>query len=288
MGEKQIHTLSKVIKYIKNQLKAFYEEKEIRSIQYLILKEVLQKTKTHLLANPEIEISERHYQTIEKYIERLKKNEPIQYILGHTEFYGETFKVNKSVLIPRPETEELVQWILKENQDFSGTILDIGTGSGCIVTTLARYFKNARCIGIDKYVNALRVASENAAQQNTKIEFHQYDILTWQEHDFINKVDLIVSNPPYIKEKDKKLMKKNVLDYEPDTALFVSDNEPLLFYATIIAFSKHYLNEKGKLYFEINEAYGDEIVKMMKDSQLKDIELQKDINGKDRMIRAQK
>jgi release factor glutamine methyltransferase len=282
----QIHTLSTVIKYIKNQLKGFFDEKEIRSIQYLILKEVLKKTKTHLLANPEIEIKEKEFKTIVNIISRLQKNEPIQYILGYTDFYGDSFIVNKNVLIPRPETEELVQWILKENQDFKGNLLDIGTGSGCIITTLAKYLKSAKCHGIDKYVNALKIASKNAAHQNAKIEFHQYDILNWKKNKLNQTFDIIVSNPPYIRDKEKLLMMKNVLDYEPENALFVPDKNPLLFYSTIIEFSDEYLNDKGKIYFEINESFGNEIVETLLLSNFTEIELHKDINGKDRMVRA--
>ena len=282
----QIHTISTVIKYIKNQLKDFYDEKEIRSVQYIILKEVLKKTKTHLLANPEIEIEEEDFLIIKKYIVRLQKNEPIQYILGHADFYGETYFVNNHVLIPRPETEELVQWIIKENQDFKGKILDIGTGSGCIIITLAKYLQSSDCLGIDKFIEALNVAEKNATSQHAKINFQQYDILNWEQIKLNKKFDIIVSNPPYIREKEKTHMAENVLHYEPATALFVSDDDPLVFYTKIIEFSHEYLNQKGKIYFEINEFLGNEVVEILQKNNFKEIELYKDINGKDRIVRA--
>lgn len=282
----QIHTLSTVIKYIKNQLNGFYDEKEIRSIQYMILKEVLKKPKTHLLANPEIEINENEFQVIKKYIDRLQKNEPIQYILGYADFYGETYIVNNHVLIPRPETEELVQWILKENQDFRGKILDIGTGSGCIIITLAKYLPYSACLGIDKFIEALHVAEKNAASQNAKTDFQLYDILNWKQIKLNKTFDIIVSNPPYVREKEKSYMSENVLLYEPATALFVSNNDPLVFYTKIIEFSHDYLNKNGKIYFEINEFLGKEVVDILHKNNFNEIELHKDINGKDRMVRA--
>lgn len=282
----QIHTVSTSIKYIKNQLKGFYDEKEIRSIQYIMLKEVLKKPQTHLMANPEIEITDEDFNVIKNYILRLQDAEPIQYILGHTEFYGEKFDVNSSVLIPRPETEELVQWIIKENQDFKGQILDIGTGSGCIICTLSKYLPKAACYGIDKFPEALKVGSKNAAYLNTKIDFCQYDILNWKNNRLDQKFDIIVSNPPYIRQAEKRIMKSNVVKYEPSTALFVDNDQPLIFYETILAFSHHHLNDGGKIYFEINEFYGNEMKALLEKNNFVEIEIHQDVNGKDRMIRG--
>ena len=200
-------------------------------------------------------------------------------ILGETEFYGLQFKVNEHTLIPRPETEELVEWILKE--EFSSA-LDIGTGSGCIAITLAKN-TNAKITAIDISKEAIDVAKENTKNNKVEIDFMLQDIL---QAETLSKVDLIVSNPPYILNSEKQKMESNVLDFEPDLALFISDNNPLLFYKKIGVLAEKSLNCGGKLYFEINEKYGAEILEMLSKIGFVDIALKKDINDKDRMVKA--
>ena len=216
---------------------------------------------------------------IKKIVRDLKKQKPLQYILGETEFYGMKFKMNEHTLIPRPETEELVGWILKE--EFSSA-LDIGTGSGCIAITLAKN-TNAKITAIDVSEDALQVAKENARINEVEINFLQQDIL---ETTSLPKVDVIVSNPPYVLESEKQKMKTTVLQYEPHLALFTPDKEPLLFYKKIGNLSAKSLNCGGKLFFEINEQYGAEISEMLSKIGFVDIALKKDINDKDRMIKA--
>ena len=237
----------------------------------------LNRSDTFIYSNKVISI--KNYDCIKQIINELKENKPIQYILGEAEFYGLKFKVNKHTLIPRPETEELVDWILKE--DFN-SVLDIGTGSGCIAISLAKH-STAQIAAIDNCEKALEVAEENAKLNKVNIKFCTQDIL--QSTSFLN-LDLIVSNPPYILESEKQNMKANVLQYEPHLALFTPDKDPLLFYKKIGSLAAKSLNCGGKLFFEINEQYGTEILKMLSKIGFVDIAFKKDINDKDRMIKA--
>jgi release factor glutamine methyltransferase len=208
--------------------------------------------------------------------------EPIQYILGETEFYGLKLNVNPAVLIPRPETEELVDWILKINSIRNAKILDIGTGSGCIALALKNHLKEGEISGVDISENALKVARENALQNHLNVNFFQSDILKWKESEW-DKFDIVVSNPPYVRMSEKAKMNDNVLHYEPDSALFVSDQDPLVFYRAIAAFASQYLNKNGFLFFEINEYLGEEMKVLMEGFGFESIEIRKDINSKNRM-----
>ena len=259
-----------------------YEDQEKANIAYLILEDLFKISKTDLLMDRKVK--EYDEDRIKDIINRLNKAEPIQYILGHTEFYGRKFTVNKNVLIPRPETEELIDLIIKENRKNKNLfILDIGTGSGCIAVTLAKEIPDAKVCAMDINSDALSVAQKNAKDLNADLSFIEVDITNDAENkskDF--KFNLIVSNPPYIKYSEKKLMHRNVLAYEPHIALFVRDQDPLLFYKKIIEFSRQYLLPDGICYSESNEAYGKEVKELFKKNNFANIRILKDLRGKDR------
>jgi release factor glutamine methyltransferase len=271
--------------HIQSELQGLYPETEIRSLSYLIIEKVTGFSRTEVFVNKYTLFSKEQQHVIESFIEKLKKYIPIQYILGETEFYGLPFYVNESVLIPRPETEELVDWIQKENnKNASLNILDIGTGSGCIAIALKLGFRNSSVHAFDISEQALKTAQSNAERNKLEVTFAQVDILN--APDFKTKWDIIVSNPPYITEKEKDGMLPNVLDHEPHLALFVPDNDPLLFYRNIALFAQHQLQPNGKLYFEINREAGKTCMDLLTGMGFHDVELKKDISGNDRMIRA--
>ena len=232
-----------------SELSSIYEMDELNSIFNILSEEYLKIPRSKILLANEIYLDDEKQTLFLSALERLKTHEPIQYILGKTSFMDMEFKVNGSVLIPRPETEELVRLILKEDLD-GKEILDIGTGSGCIAISLAKYLPNAKVTALDISSDSLRVAKQNAKFNNVEVNFINADIFEYQSY---KKYDVIVSNPPYVTESEKPLMKKNVLDFEPDLALFVDDNEPLKYYESIIKFSRNYLNKNGQIFFEINE-----------------------------------
>tara|TARA_B100000959_G_scaffold40564_1_gene40220 strand:+ start:8672 stop:9502 length:831 start_codon:yes stop_codon:yes gene_type:complete len=271
--------VSNIIPYFKEELNGIADAREITVWAYLVIQYLLGLNRSDTIIYSNKVISIKKSDCIKQIINELKENKPIQYILGETEFYGLKYKVNKHTLIPRKETEELVDWILKE--DFN-SILDIGTGSGCIAISLAKH-SSAQVTAIDNCEKALEVAKENAKLNKVDIKFCTQDIL--QSTSLLN-LDVIVSNPPYILESEKQNMKANVLQYEPHLALFTFDKDPLLFYKKIGRLAAKYLNFEGKLFFEINEQYGSEILEMLSKIGFVDIALKKDINDKDRMIKA--
>lgn len=273
--------VSNILPYFKKELSNIVDEREIISWAYLTIEYLLGYNRSDCIIHANKEITTEITDRIKQIIADLKTKKPIQYILGETEFYGLQFKVNEHTLIPRPETEELVKWILKE--EFSSA-LDIGTGSGCIAITLAKN-TNAKITAIDISKEAIDVAKENTKNNKVEIDFMLQDIL---QAETLYKVDLIVSNPPYILNSEKEKMEANVLDFEPDLSLFISDNDPLLFYKKIGVLAEKSLNCGGKLYFEINEKYGAEILEMLSKIGFVDIALKKDINDKDRMVKATK
>ena len=271
--------VSNIIPYFKEELDGIADAREITAWAYLVIQYLFGLNRSDTIVYSNKVISIKKSDCIKRIISELKEDKPIQYILGEAEFYGLKFKVNKHTLIPRPETEELVDWILKE--DFN-SILDIGTGSGCIAISLAKY-SSAQITAIDNCEKALEVAKENAKLNKVDIKFYTQDI--FQSTDLFS-LDVIVSNPPYISESEKENMKANVLQYEPHLALFISDKDPLVFYKKIGSLAAKSLNFGGKLFFEINEQYGSEISKMLSKMGFVDIALKKDINDKDRMIKA--
>ena len=269
-----------------DELKNIYPLQEIESFYKIILKH-FGINQIDIALNPSIELNANELLFFNNALNQLKKEIPIQYILGETKFFGLTFKVDKNVLIPRPETEELVQWILddcKNHQNKPLKILDIGTGSGCIAIALAKNLPQAKVVAFDISEGALKVAQENADLNQVKINFEKLNIL--ETTDLKQTFDIIVSNPPYVKLQEKYLMKKNVLANEPEIALFVDDENPLLFYDKIALLAKNHLTKNGQLYFEINQYLGDEMIKLLKKYHFKNIELKKDFYEVDRMIKA--
>lgn len=273
--------VSNIIPYFLNHLSDISNKREIASWAYISIEHVLGYNRSKCIINANNNITDADKEKFFDIVSQLKTNKPLQHILEKTEFYNLTFKVNEHTLIPRPETEELVDWILKEKFN---SVLDIGTGSGCIAISIAKN-SNTNVSAIDVSKNALEVAMENARLNNVNINFIQQNILETEQ---LEKVDLIVSNPPYVLESEKKEMKSNVLDFEPHLALFVDNNSPLIFYKKIADLAYCTLNKGGKLFFEINEQFGEQTKSMLKNVGFVNIELKKDINDKDRMIKATK
>ncbi|MCF1192625.1 peptide chain release factor N(5)-glutamine methyltransferase [Mangrovimonas sp. AS39] len=276
------------------ELDAIFGSEEVESFFFLVLDHYLNKRRIDLALNPELEVSIEENQKFEDVLERLKLEEPIQYILGETEFYGLTFQVNKHTLIPRPETEELVNWIQEDlkNRKDPLKILDIGTGSGCIPVSLAKNFTNAEVFALDISQEALEVAQKNAQNNSAKVHFLRGDILNYesllQDGRLIREFDVIVSNPPYVRNLEKYEIKNNVLEFEPHLALFVEDDDPLVFYRKIAQFAVENLKEGGSLYFEINQYLGEEMESLMTQFQFHEIELKQDMFGNQRMIKGLK
>ena len=282
-------TLKEFKLHLSKELEEVYPETEISSFFFMILEYYLKISKTKHLTEPDLSIEESKVQELNCVISRLKKEEPIQYIIGKTEFYGLEFNVTKDVLIPRPETEELIEWILEKSANLERNIkiLDIGTGSGCIPITLKNNIADADVHAIDVSETALTIAKKNAEENNPSIHFHKADILKTENLNFINKdikFDIIVSNPPYVRDLEKKEIQNNVLQNEPHLALFVPDNNPLLFYDKIADLAKIHLKKDGFLFFEINQYLGLETVDLLKEKGFTNIILKKDLYKNDRMI----
>ena len=303
--------MTDTIAYIHRSLEEIYPRSEINSFIRLIMERVCGLPPYKLLLGKDTELSDTEKTQIQEIVERLKNEEPLQYILGEADFYGLLFKVTPSVLIPRPETEELVDLIIKEqlpNKERPLRLMDIGTGSGCIAITLAHHLKQAEVYAMDISREALAIAYENAQKLHTDICFIENDILTYREKSttggmkiftptgeemtktpsFEGNLQLIVSNPPYIMQKEKREMEKNVLDYEPHLALFVPDNDPLLFYRQIARFGQQALSNDGFIYFEINAQCGEATAIMMEKEGYRNVSLIRDLSNKDRIIKAQK
>lgn len=273
-----------------NQLDAIYDVKEVDSFFYLLTDHYLSLTRLSLALEPNIQLDEEIKHKFIEALERLEKQEPIQYIIGETEFFGLKFRVNEHTLIPRPETEELVQWIVEDvnTNEKSLNILDIGTGTGCIAVSLAKNLPNAKVYALDVSKKAIEVAKENAKLNNVDFTFIEADILNYCHSalDAESTFDIIVSNPPYVRFSEKQNMKPNVLEYEPELALYVNDENPLQFYEAIVEFAVHNLNTGGKLFFEINQYLGNQMKQLLSEFRFTDVELKKDIFGNDRMIKC--
>ena len=269
-------------------LQGVYDKEEVHCFFYILCDFFLQYSRFEVSMALDTIVSAKNITVFEKALLRLKKQEPIQYILGTTEFYGLTFKVNKHTLIPRPETEELVDWVLSNlhDQDSVLDILDIGTGSGCIAISLAKNIPTARVSGIDISEKTLEVAQENAVKNQVLVSFCKKDIL--ETTALKNKYDVMVSNPPYVRQLEKKAMNANVLDYEPGVALFVPNEDPLLFYRKIAQLAMVSLQTRGWLYFEINEYLSKEMDVLLKEIGFANIEIKKDFREVPRMIKCQK
>lgn len=276
--------MNPVIHYIKDSLHGYYPDSEVMPLSKLLLTKHFGMSVIEIYGGKDRSFSEKEWEDLNDILTRLQKYEPIQYIIGMEDFCGLQFQVNRSVLIPRPETQELVYWICKDNPTGELHILDIGTGSGCIPITLAKQLPHAHISSWDISEEALRTAERNCQLNGVKVKLIQKDVLTAETDD--KTYDIIVSNPPYITEKEKVQMEANVLNWEPSLALFVPDADPLLFYRRIAELGRNILKESGKLYFEINREYGTETKKMLKELGYHNMELKKDLFGNDRMIKA--
>ena len=280
-------TLKELKTHYLNSLSKLYPKTEINTFFFYLIEEYLDLQRIDFSLQPNKIIENTDFLKFEKALNRLKKEEPIQYILGKTEFYGYPFLVTKDTLIPRPETEELVEWILQElefQKKKKTSILDIGTGSGCIAISLAKKNKNLSVSAIDFSKEAIEIAKQNAKLNEVNIYLIEKDILLTKELD--TAFDVIVSNPPYVRELEKVEIKNNVLQNEPHSALFVSDSNPLIFYSKIADLAKNHLTKNGLLFFEINQYLGQETKVMLSKKGFKNIELRKDLFCNDRMIKA--
>ncbi|WP_288354652.1 peptide chain release factor N(5)-glutamine methyltransferase [uncultured Bacteroides sp.] len=274
-----------VYQHIKKELSSFYAEGEASAMAKWISSDILHLSTMELYTGKDMNFSTKEWKEVEDILARLKQREPLQYILQEAPFCGQSFHVEKGVLIPRPETEELVEWIVSDCQKAGKVrILDIGTGSGCIPVALAEKLPEAEVASCDISAEALRVAAVNVKRYGGKVTLFQADILQDELPDC--RVDVLVSNPPYITESERGEMEANVLDWEPELALFVPDTDPLRFYRRIARKGLDWLTEGGALYFEINRAYGAETVRMLEECGYRDIALRKDLSGNDRMIKA--
>ena len=273
-------TLS-LFRQIRDDIKPIYGQ-EADMLAMLVVEEVSGFNRTDILVDNKFQTGPNFRSMILKYILQLKREEPIQYILGKAYFFDNMYEVNEDTLIPRPETEELVQLVLGHIQDGASlNILDIGTGSGCIASSIALNSPFAEVDGVDISTSALTVARRNAEKLGAKVNFFHGDIFSYTTN---KRYDVIVSNPPYVRESEKKLMNANVINHEPASALFVSDKNPLIFYDRIIEFGKNAIKPGGALFFEVNEAFGNEVAKMLGKSNYHKIEVVKDINDKDRFV----
>lgn len=278
--------LNNIIKEYHRKLLSLYPPQEIQSIIGLVMETYLKISKVEISLKRHDEVHEALQSVLMDILKELETGKPVQYIIGDTSFYDMNISVNPDVLIPRQETEELVQWIVTDARHVSEKfrILDIGTGSGCIAIALANELKDARISACDIFRKALDLAKENAKRNDVQVNFFKMNVL--KQNLLPDQFDIIVSNPPYIPNSEKKRMHRNVLEHEPISALFVPDKEPLLFYEAIAGFSLNHLSQNGTLYLEIHEKYGKEVVHLLKKASFSNIQLKKDINGKDRMVKA--
>jgi len=277
------------VQTLKSSLEPFYSPSEAEYIAFSLIEKFCAVAKVDVLSGKIFEISDTQNQLLQQAVTRLRNYEPLQYVLGEAFFCGNFFKVNENVLIPRPETEELVRIVSQtlQTQCPRAKILDIGTGSGCIAISLALTLPKAQITALDVSAEALEVAKRNAKKMNVEIDFMQKDIFSWKnEENFI--WDCIVSNPPYVCESEKNTMEANVLLYEPATALFVADTKPLIFYEKITTLAQNSLGKGGFLFFEINHKFGNEIANLLSEKNFTEIKILKDFYGKERFAMAQK
>ncbi len=272
--------------YIKTKLKNKFNQNEITSLTNILFQEILKIDKNTFLSQKNYQIDKNKIPSIKKTIKKLLKDKPIQYIIGHTEFYELKLFVNKNVLIPRPETEELVNIILSNENLSEKNIIDIGTGSGCIAISIAKN-SNANIFATDISKKAIKLAKKNAELNNTNIKFIKHNILKHNNIKINNKLqkfDFIISNPPYVRKKEIPMMKPNVLKYEPHLALFVNNNKPLIFYKAIAKFALNSLKNNGKIYLEINEFIAEQTADIFKKYNFNSTKIIKDLSGKKRFL----
>lgn len=276
--------LSEFKALFEKELSTSYPKTEIQSFYRMVLEHFLNLTRIQAALNPNVAIADSKLKELQSCLSELKSHKPIQYIIGSTEFYELKFEVNSSVLIPRPETEELVTWVLEHIKE-NDSVLDIGTGSGCIPISIAKNSKNTKVHAIDISSEAIVTAKKNAMTHKVAIHFEECDILKTERLN--QNYNIIISNPPYVRNSEKEMMQPNVLKFEPHLALFVENEDPLLFYIKIAQLATKHLQPQGFLFFEINEAYGKEVVELLQNLNFKNIELRKDVFGVNRMVKAQ-
>lgn len=285
-------TLEALQEKFRNQLNEFHDENEVDAIFYSLADHFLQMNRFNVSLNKTVDLSELNARLFVEALKRLCKHEPVQYITGIAHFFGLTFKVNRHTLVPRPETEELVDWAIKliNSSKTKFSILDIGTGSGCIAISLAKQLKQSKVYAIDISNLALTMAAENATLNKVEVEFKNADVFNLDLNNglFQHQFDLIISNPPYVRELEKVEIKPNVLNFEPSQALFVPNNDALMFYNAIVALSLQKLKSGGLLMMEINQYLSEEMLDLMKIHNFESIEIKKDLFGNFRMIKAVK
>ncbi|HPT20443.1 MAG TPA: peptide chain release factor N(5)-glutamine methyltransferase [Bacteroidales bacterium] len=282
-----IQTIKDIRLYLAKELEEIYSITESGSITNIVIKTVFSTNKLHQLYLDKPVVNKEQAQRVVDICKELKTGKPLQYVLGETVFYDCIIRLNNSTLIPRPETEELVDLIIKENKDYSGQIIDFGTGSGCIAVALAANMPGSEVTGTDISEEAISMARENAMLNNVTVKFLIEDIFSSDQNMF-GKAGIIVSNPPYVRNSEKLLMSKNVLDFEPPAALFVQDSDPLVFYRAILGLTRNILTSDGKIYFEINEALGKQMLQLFESFGYSEAEIVKDINGNDRIIKGRR
>jgi release factor glutamine methyltransferase len=284
----KLQTIKDIRNYISGELSGLYPEKEYAGISGIIISKVFEMNRmSSLIKEDEVVSDSKKVEMVIRYCRKLKTGEPVQYVIGETIFYDCVIKVNRGVLIPRPETEELVDLIIKDNRGFTGNIIDVGTGSGCIAVGLGVNLPFARITGIDKSKLAIKTAIRNAKLNNSAVSFSEADLFKIKPSQIPN-ADIIVSNPPYVRYSEKQFMQRNVLDFEPPRALFVPDDDPLKFYRAVLDLAGQILNPGGWVWFEINEAMGESVQELLKSYKFHDIKIIKDINGKDRFAKGKK
>jgi release factor glutamine methyltransferase len=280
-----IQTIKDIRSLLDRELAGVYPETETGAFANIIIRTLFRSSGSHIHALPENRLTQKQAEHVLSICRELKRGKPLQYILGETSFYNCTIKVSGETLIPRPETEELVDLIIKENKGFRGTILDIGTGSGCIAIALALNLPGTTVTGIDISEGAISKARENNRLNNTTVSFLSADMMNFDATQFI-KTDIIVSNPPYVRESEKVRMAGNVLDFEPHAALFVPDSDPLMYYRAILKIAGNILVPGGRVYFEINEAFGKEMSGLLEENRYSGIKVIRDLNGRERIIKG--
>ncbi|MEM9052852.1 MAG: peptide chain release factor N(5)-glutamine methyltransferase [Bacteroidota bacterium] len=278
-------SVAEIRSQFRNGLADIYPLLEIDHIFYLVMEHLFRMTRISIHLDEKRDFEDQELRAIDSILSRLKKNEPIQYILGSTHFYGLELIVNENVLVPRPETEELVRWIIDESTNTTESIIDLGTGSGCIALALKKSLPSVKVSAIDVSVDALNLAQKNAANNHLDINFFLFDLINQESLGF-GKYDTMVSNPPYVTLEDKKLMNPNVVDHEPHLALFVPEHDPLVFYRKIIDLADGHLNRGGKLFFEINESFGEQIRSLLSDRGFRPVEIRMDFTGRVRMAKG--
>jgi release factor glutamine methyltransferase len=280
-------TVGQLFDELVTELGEMYPHDEAANIMRLVFQEKLGLSRVQLALQKQFELDDKNRKLVFQIAEKLMEGHPVQQLIGSVHFLNARLRINKNVLIPRPETEELVQWVIQENKEKQEImVLDIGTGSGCIAISVAQALHESFVSALDISQPAIELARINAIANNAQVDFINMDVLQEDNWKRLKFFDVMVSNPPYIRESEKSEMHINVVNHEPHEALFVSDEKPLLFYERIGEMGTRHLARSGRLYFEINEAFGPEVKKFLKNKGYKEIKLRKDINGKDRMVRA--